>query len=477
MSRMISFAVLFGILVVIGIVFFHVISGFIVPAFLAALLAVMFEPLDARVHKRLEKWGRYFTAGVSSLLVVVVVLGPAILIISLAVLEGLALTRQLGDRSVRDRLNTLRTQMQLDIPHLEDLRKIEQTLTRLSEAEERGETQAISPPILQNLVDRAQRLAEHTAEKESPAEVISATEALRESLIALQAAPEGSVVFDDHLQHTVLSYRYFKLQFLGGPYRAWLKEFVNPSEQEIDAVRGTLLSAKSPLIDVGGGTVSIIGRSLFGVVIMMSVLFFLFADGPKLLNVLISFSPLEERYVRELIREFERASRAIVLATLLSALAQGVLAGIGYYFADVGSISLLVLLTTMLAMVPFLGAASVWVSVCFWLYFYSGNTSAAIGLAVYGVLIISTADNIIKPLVLHGQSNLHPLLALLSILGGVQTLGPIGILVGPMSVVFLQTLVRILHREYKAFENRVEVTTESPGSNSTPEDLADAETT
>ena len=57
------------------------------------------------------------------------------------------------------------------------------------------------------------------------------------------------------------------------------------------------------------------------------------------------------------------------------------------------------------------------------------------------------ADNVIKPLVLHGQSNMHPLLALLSVIGGVQALGPIGILVGPMIVAFLQALLNILHTE------------------------------
>ena len=59
------------------------------------------------------------------------------------------------------------------------------------------------------------------------------------------------------------------------------------------------------------------------------------------------------------------------------------------------------------------------------------------------------ADNLIKPYVLHGQSKLHPLLALLSVLGGVQALGPIGILVGPMVVSFLQALLNILHQELR----------------------------
>ncbi len=53
----------------------------------------------------------------------------------------------------------------------------------------------------------------------------------------------------------------------------------------------------------------------------------------------------------------------------------------------------------------------------------------------------------IKPLVLHGQSNLHPLLALLSVIGGVQALGPIGILVGPMLVAFMQALLVMFNRE------------------------------
>jgi hypothetical protein len=62
------------------------------------------------------------------------------------------------------------------------------------------------------------------------------------------------------------------------------------------------------------------------------------------------------------------------------------------------------------------------------------------------------ADNVIKPIVLHGHSNLHPLWALLSVLGGVAALGPVGILIGPMVVVFLQTLLKILQREIASMD-------------------------
>jgi hypothetical protein len=64
---------------------------------------------------------------------------------------------------------------------------------------------------------------------------------------------------------------------------------------------------------------------------------------------------------------------------------------------------------------------------------------------------VSGIDNVIKPFVLHGQSKLHPLLALLSILGGVTVLGPVGLLVGPMLVSFLQALLNMLRKELDSF--------------------------
>jgi predicted PurR-regulated permease PerM len=111
-------------------------------------------------------------------------------------------------------------------------------------------------------------------------------------------------------------------------------------------------------------------------------------------------------------------------------------------------------------MIPFVGAAAVWAPAALWLYFIDERTGAAIGLAVYGLAVVSSVDNLIKPFVLHGASRLHPLLALLSILGGVSALGAIGIIVGPMIVSFLQTLLNILHRELLHFDR------ESPDSSS-----------
>ena len=193
-----------------------------------------------------------------------------------------------------------------------------------------------------------------------------------------------------------------------------------------------------------------LGGMIIGFFVMAIALYYFLADGPEILATLMRLSPLDDEYERQLIAQFDSLTRAVVLATLLSALAQGLLAGVGYYVAGVGSAALLTVATALTAMVPFVGATIVWAPVCLYVYFYEGRHVAGIALAVYSVVVVSSIDNVIKPLVLRGGANLHPLLALLSVMGGVQALGPIGLFVGPMVVAFLQTLLTMFHVEMAA---------------------------
>ena len=239
----------------------------------------------------------------------------------------------------------------------------------------------------------------------------------------------------------------------------WLSKFNLPTittERVHQTFNDSLHQLAAPL---AVGSVKMFISTLFGLGIMVLTLYYFFADGPNMIAALMKLSPLDDAYEQELLDKFGDVSRAVVVAVLLSAIVQGLLAGIGFYFAGVNAVFFLTAATAFLAMVPFVGAAAVWVPVCIVLYFYTGNVvdgvaefpegrpGAAILLAIYCGTVVSMSDNVVKPLVLHGQSNLHPLLALLSVIGGIQTLGPIGILVGPMLVAFLQALLNMLNKE------------------------------
>ncbi len=194
-------------------------------------------------------------------------------------------------------------------------------------------------------------------------------------------------------------------------------------------------------------TTRFLGELFMDLFVMILGVYYFFADGPVMIQTLLRLSPLETGRTRELIDQFDGVTRAVVMATLLSAVVQGLLAGVGFYFAGVGSVFLLTALAMLFALVPFVGTGLIWAPVCLWLFCVEGRATAAVLLAVYCLAVVSMVDNLVKPVVLHGRSNLHPLLALLSVLGGVQALGPIGILVGPMVVAFLQTLLNMVHTE------------------------------
>jgi len=248
-------------------------------------------------------------------------------------------------------------------------------------------------------------------------------------------------------------FREFKVRFLGGPVMAWLKETVHPQDDEIDQYSMVMFDfAKNNFVSWGGLISLHLGRLIFGSLIVVVALYFFLLDGPAMIEAFIQVSPMDRRHEEELIAQFDRTSRAVVVASLAAAIAQGLLAGIGFYFAGVQSIFLLTMLTMLLAMVPFLGAASIWVPVVLYVGFLDNQPWTAFFLFLYSAFIVSTIDNVIKPYILHGQSNLHPLLALLSVIGGVTALGPIGIMLGPMLVVFLQTILKMLKQELLSME-------------------------
>lgn len=211
------------------------------------------------------------------------------------------------------------------------------------------------------------------------------------------------------------------------------------------------------------GSAKFTGAFLVGLVVMIISLYYFLADGPWMVRRVMQLSPLDSHYEQQLVDEFSRISRAVVLATLLSAITQGLLAGVGYYFAGAHSVFLLTFLTMLLAMVPFVGATAVWLPVTLWIFFVEERTGAALFLGVYGALVVSMADNVIKPIILHGRSNLHPLLALLSVLGGVNAMGPIGIFVGPMVVAFLYALLNMFQQEVEGLGDATAVNAEDAG--------------
>lgn len=249
---------------------------------------------------------------------------------------------------------------------------------------------------------------------------------------------------------------------IGGTLVGKLRLLVNPSDSELRSMVSDLQQYIQPRVLP---FTQLAGRFVFHLLIQFGILviavYFFFSDGPGMVNSLVRLSPLNETYMHRLLVQFDQTSRAVVLAMVLSAIAQGSLATVGYWLCGLGSLVMLFLATTFMALVPLLGPAVVWGPVAFYLGVVEGRWAAAIALIVFGLTVVSMIDNVVKISVLQGKSQLHPLPALLSVLGGLQVFGPIGLLVGPMIVAFMQTLLEILNQERLGI--RVDAAATDPG--------------
>ncbi len=456
MAKFISVGILVLATVVIGVLFFRVMASFFVPLFLAALLVVIFRPLYQRILDRTH--GRTHLASIlTTIFILLLVLLPASTVSFIAIAQGATFFRQMNSGGFYQSIDQIRSRLSLDLPQAEHFRQLDDDLEALAAPESLETVRTTSEEVKDLLVYLNNHFRGENANREALDAVLEDVDKLSrqadelfvallsEDVLQRQAARE-----DYELQYwqTRTSQRRWMQSVVGESIGAQLRLLANPSDADF---RSMLAGAQEYLQPQVLPITQMAGKFLLQIfidcAILMIALYFFFADGPSMIRSLMRLSPLDDEYVRQLLIQFDQTSRAVVLATVLSALAQGIMATSAYWFVGLSSLVFLFLATTFMAFIPFLGPAVVWLPVAIYLGAVQERWVAAIGLAIFGLTVVSMIDNVVRMFVLQGSSHLHPLLALLSVLGGLQVFGPIGILVGPMVVVFLQTLLEILNRE------------------------------
>ncbi len=504
-----SFYVLLAVILGISLLSFRVMKGFVLPLFLAALTVVIFKPVHNWIRSKLGD-REALAAGLTTAAILLVVLAPLGCVLTIGIVEAVDVSRKFDATDLQElgkKLDPVREKLGVDIRFEDELDDVEKKIQSLKLEQDPGASldfeaklqnanlfkdefkqlqgalnatkatrNQLESELNANPEEKEQKRIEHelkwierisdsalekklgeletTDSDETDEEVPNATRlmAFLNDLKDQKANAEQVDEYNSLVETLEIDFQLARQQIMGGPVLSTLTELANPAEEILRSwqkVTQDLL--RDLLFKFTGKTTSVMGSLAMQLFILSIAIYYFLLDGPEMVNAAMHLSPMDDRYEKEMINEFAKLSRAVVVATLLSAIAQGILAGIGYFCCwQFESLFMLMILTTVLAMVPFVGAAAIWVPCCIYLGFVEGRPVAAIALGLYGFLIISMADNIIKPMVLKGQSNLHPLFALLSVIGGVQALGPVGVLVGPMLVAFLQSLLKLLNRDLGA---------------------------
>lgn len=251
----------------------------------------------------------------------------------------------------------------------------------------------------------------------------------------------------------VLAYQAGSAYMAEGPHRLpdfvlrlpWIGErlqgLIDQFTTDPAALRAQLTSWGEQWLGELGNLIGGVGRNAVKLGFALLTVLFVYRDGESLLD-----------QVRRVLRRFlgtrvdgyivaiGNTTKAVLYGLVLTALAQGVLAGVGYWFAGVRAPVLFGAFTALIALMPF-GTPFVWGALGAWLLF-TGNTLEGIGLLLWGALVVSSVDNLIRPLVISSATQIPFLLVMFGVLGGLGAFGLIGMFVGPVIVAVLMAVWR-----------------------------------
>lgn len=203
---------------------------------------------------------------------------------------------------------------------------------------------------------------------------------------------------------------------------------------------------------IAGFISSMPGLIVSGAVTILSTFFFL-TDGNRFLRFLAKLSPLKPERSEEIYHTFEKSCRGVVLGLFASALVQALMMGLLFFITQLPSPIFIALLTLIAGMIPFVGSAPIWIGATF--YLLGKNNPVGATIMLLGGLGVSLADNVVRPWVMKENAEMHPFLALVSVFGAIQLLGPTGIFLGPIIaavfVSFLKIVIAELRKETLLF--------------------------
>lgn len=186
--------------------------------------------------------------------------------------------------------------------------------------------------------------------------------------------------------------------------------------------------------------------------IFLMTLYYLLRDGGRLKQVIIDISPLADENDEIIFQKLGAAVNSVVKGKLVIALLQGFLSGVGFAIFGVPNPVMLGFIAALVSLVPPLGTALILIPAVIYLVVV-GAIGPAIGLAMWSVVAVGLIDNILGPRLMGSGMDLHPLLVLLSVLGGLAFFGPVGLFLGPIAASFLITLLS-LYRHFTVAQSQ-----------------------
>ena len=186
---------------------------------------------------------------------------------------------------------------------------------------------------------------------------------------------------------------------------------------------------------------------VIAVALMYFMLYYMLTNRNHLRDSLYAYIPINEKSLKIIGKESIDMVRSNALGIPLVAIAQGIIALIGFLIFDIEDPFFWFIIITVGSMIPFIGTL-IGIIPVFILTIASGNEFSAWGILIYGIVVVGFTDNLIRLLVLRKLDNVHPLITLIGVIVGVPLFGFIGLIFGPLLISLFLLVVKIYKKEF-----------------------------
>ncbi len=227
-----------------------------------------------------------------------------------------------------------------------------------------------------------------------------------------------------------------------------LREFTsNPAV--IEFVSAALKSATGWIIQKGSSFLLSVPRLVISLFIVFFTTFYFLKDGKQLFLKVSTYLSMKKKHYAVIIQRLEEIIHAIIYGYLAIALLQGVLGALGFFIFGISSPLFWGVVMSLLALIPYLGTGIVWIPAALLLFLNGYLTESnwlmfkGVALFVYGLLIVSSVDNLLRPKLIGDKAKIHPALILLGIIGGIFLFGPLGVIIGPLVLSLTAVIITV----------------------------------
>jgi predicted PurR-regulated permease PerM len=196
-----------------------------------------------------------------------------------------------------------------------------------------------------------------------------------------------------------------------------------------------------------GGVVTTALRASVGLSLALFLVYYTLLDGPAFVKWIRATSPLPADVTADLVERVNAMTRGVVIGHIVVALLQALVAGVGLWAAGIPNVVFWTFVMAVMALLPFIGAFSVWGPAAVYLVVID-RVTAGVLLALYGVFIVAMVDNYARPIVIDQQAHLNPAIILLGVFGGIYSIGFTGLFVGPIVIGVLAATLETFREDY-----------------------------